>query len=628
MFRLIGLCCLSVCLLSGKPIAAADNAPVTLLGGSVFKPKVKVGDNVVVVTTDGRVTTGVLVKDGKELITLKLKGSGLKEVPRKEIEDISKAKASFVRKDVDPKERFLVLTPGGPIVVEVTIMSDGKPFRLAREELTAKIIKMADGDGKSTWKEASANPRFGFGRFVDYTRSKAQRQAALKRFDRNGNGIVDVEDARFLITELGGWAAFNISQGAKALSQPNIMKVLDTDGDGVISQEELKSAAEKLKSRDANDNDLLESSEVGGGRSRNQYRSQLVNRRRTTGRTGTTAYVLGPTANLAAIFTALQTKYGGEDKAIRASNFRWLPGLVTELDLDKNGTLDSREMVGLHLVSPHVVLKVNFGKDEMRPQGIRFVSISKLLGNQNRVGDKFFKQITIERPGMRLSFVAQNSSYLSTVNHLRSAQTILSRFDTNKNGYIEKEEIKKVAGNLVAHFDRWDADGDGKVYAKEIEAFYRDQLTPSLTAVTAMASNKGPSFFNALDETGDNRISLREMKLAAKRLASFDENGDGKLGIDEMPVEMSVTFSRGPNYSGRYQRKGGGIRPLRTVASAPKGPNWFVRMDKNGDGDLTRREFLGGKEKFKQLDTNSDGFIERKEAEAVTEEKPKTPKVD
>ena len=37
-------------------------------------------------------------------------------------------------------------------------------------------------------------------------------------------------------------------------------------------------------------------------------------------------------------------------------------------------------------------------------------------------------------------------------------------------------------------------------------------------------------------------------------------------------------------------------------------------MDRNGDGDLTLKEFLGGKEAFAKLDTNNDGFIEPREA--------------
>ncbi len=45
----------------------------------------------------------------------------------------------------------------------------------------------------------------------------------------------------------------------------------------------------------------------------------------------------------------------------------------------------------------------------------------------------------------------------------------------------------------------------------------------------------------------------------------------------------------------------------------------FIRMDRNGDGDLTLREWLGTKEQFQNLDKNSDGFIEQAEALAASE---------
>jgi Ca2+-binding EF-hand superfamily protein len=48
-------------------------------------------------------------------------------------------------------------------------------------------------------------------------------------------------------------------------------------------------------------------------------------------------------------------------------------------------------------------------------------------------------------------------------------------------------------------------------------------------------------------------------------------------------------------------------------------PEWFTRMDRNGDGDLTLKEFLGDKEQFQSLDSNQDGFIEPKEAQAAAE---------
>jgi hypothetical protein len=46
------------------------------------------------------------------------------------------------------------------------------------------------------------------------------------------------------------------------------------------------------------------------------------------------------------------------------------------------------------------------------------------------------------------------------------------------------------------------------------------------------------------------------------------------------------------------------------------GPVWFHKMDRNGDGDVSRGEFLGAKAEFAKLDTNADGLISLEEAEA------------
>lgn len=598
MFRLTQLSCLSICVLSCQFRAfAEDDRPVEAPVPSSAKPQAK----------NARAAAGGIV----------VRRAG------------GNTGISGIREDADPqdpKERFLLLTPGGPIVIEASIYVDGQPFRIAREELTAKQMKAADtdGDGKATWDEAVANPRFGFGRFTYYARNKAQLQATIKRYDLNKDGLVDKAEARSLVASLGGGGAvFRVVQGATAYSQPDIKKLLDADGDGVIGQQELETAPDKLKSRDANDNDLLEPNEAGGGAVRNQYRNIQIGGRRTTVRRGTTAFLLGPSANLVTIYTAMAEKYAGDDKQIRADDFRWFSQMVNDLDLDQSGTLDSGELVGLHLVKPHIAIDVNLGKSEQRPAGLRIAAIVEELGDLNRFSKEFGSQIVIERPGMKLTLSAPKVSNRYAANYGRSAKSMLTRYDLDKNGYIDKEEIKKVTGAnqqyLVKQFERWDADGNGMVFAKEIEAAYLEQLAPRMTAVMATSTHQGPSFFNALDETGDNRLSLREMKIAAKRLATFDKNADGKLGVEEMPVELSVTFTRGIGYSNRG--RGGRVttRPVRpnVTANTPQVPDWFTRMDRNGDGDLTMREFLGGEEKFDELDTNGDGFIERAEAAAV-----------
>ena len=47
-----------------------------------------------------------------------------------------------------------------------------------------------------------------------------------------------------------------------------------------------------------------------------------------------------------------------------------------------------------------------------------------------------------------------------------------------------------------------------------------------------------------------------------------------------------------------------------------KGPLWFRKMDRNGDGDVSRTEFLGTRAEFDEIDTDGDGLISLAEAEA------------
>ena len=63
--------------------------------------------------------------------------------------------------------------------------------------------------------------------------------------------------------------------------------------------------------------------------------------------------------------------------------------------------------------------------------------------------------------------------------------------------------------------------------------------------------------------------------------------------------------------------------PAMQAGAAPStttsGPVWFQKMDRNQDGDVSEREFLGPASAFDQLDTNGDEFIDAAEAEGEKE---------
>ncbi|HAA62104.1 MAG TPA: hypothetical protein DCE39_14365, partial [Planctomycetaceae bacterium] len=57
--------------------------------------------------------------------------------------------------------------------------------------------------------------------------------------------------------------------------------------------------------------------------------------------------------------------------------------------------------------------------------------------------------------------------------------------------------------------------------------------------------------------------------------------------------------------------------PTTPTADRRGGPRWFRRMDRNGDGDVSGREFLGGLSLFDRLDKNRDGLISPGEAKVL-----------
>ena len=119
-----------------------------------------------------------------------------------------------VRENVDPQdpiERFMLLTTGGPIVVQVAMSIDGKPFRTKREALIDELLAVADTneDGKPTWEEALKSARFTLGR-IQVTNDQ-QRATYLKMWDKNKNGLVDRTEARTFVAQLYRAPAFTLS---------------------------------------------------------------------------------------------------------------------------------------------------------------------------------------------------------------------------------------------------------------------------------------------------------------------------------------------------------------------------------------------------------------------------------
>ena len=104
----------------------------------------------------------------------------------------------------------------------------------------------------------------------------------------------------------------------------------------------------------------------------------------------------------------------------------------------------------------------------------------------------------------------------------------------------------------------------------------------------------------------------RELRSLVERLTKFDRDQDGELSLGETPATIRVCFGLGATV---HQELAG----LRRVERGPQtpvtpGPDWFVRMDRNKDNDLSRKEFPGTDEQFVTLDADGDQLVSADEA--------------
>ena len=118
--------------------------------------------------------------------------------------------------EVDPAnktERVLALLPGGPLVIELVMTIDGKPFQTHREEMIDESLKEADAnkDGKTTWAEALAKPTFAGGRLSFYAnQNEAARQRLIAQFDQDKDGEVNRYEVRGVLAQYAGGPAFGV----------------------------------------------------------------------------------------------------------------------------------------------------------------------------------------------------------------------------------------------------------------------------------------------------------------------------------------------------------------------------------------------------------------------------------
>merc|ERR1719336_835426 len=401
--------------------------------------------------------------------------------------------------------------------------------------------------------------------------------------DVNGDGEIDMGEFISLMFPSAVEVAMQVSSTFKTMDDvKQAFKLMDKDGDGNISKQEMASSGHRFNASqidavfalgDVNDDGVLDLDEF--------------------------ISVMCPSA--LTVVSRLRGKF---------QNIVEVKKAFLAIDINRDGLLSKQELSA----------SGKFNAQE--------VEAIFMLGDLNGDGEldlEEFVGLLCPMAGMALARLTRN------VNNINDAQQLFRILDKDGDGNISMEEMRACGSRfnsqeIEAIFAIGDVDNDGAISLNEFVAV----MCPTAATVVGRLSKTYENLeqikqgFRKLDKNGDGMISKPEMAsagLSQQEVAAIfsigDTNGDGEIDIDEFiavmcPSAMAVVFK---------------------ISQAVKGKEGaaavFKQIDVNGDGLLSKQEMssamIGGSRLsksevdaiFKLGDVNGDGEIDMEEFLAV-----------
>ena len=471
---------------------------------------------------------------------------------------------------LDLDEFIAVMCPSALTVISRLI---GKYANIADVKKTFLSIDI-DRDGLLSKQEMNSSGKF-----------NAQEVEALFILgDLNGDGELDLEEFVALLCPMAGMALSRLTRNVNNIGDAQqLFRVLDKDGDGNISMEEMRACGSRFNAQEIEAIFAIGDVDNDGAISLNEF-----------------VAVMCPSA--ATVVGRLSKTYG---------NLQQIKAGFKKLDVNGDGLISKQEMssAGLSQQEVNAIFSIGDtnGDGEIDIDEFIGVMCPSALAVVFKLGQVFkgkegaaaaFKQIDCNGDGL-LSKQEMSSAMLGGSRLSKSeVDAIFKLGDVNGDGEIDMEEFLAVMVPSVGF----------SMSSVSSSSFSQTTVTSSSFSKTTVSSTSmcsvGMTFgsvsdakaaFQRFDINGDGVMDKEEMKqmmnsAAGKKVSDAEVNalfqkgdidGDGQLDMHEFVRLMFPTCS---NALAKLQKS---YSNLNEVKSA------FRKFDADGDGHITKQELSG-----------------------------------